>query len=153
MQAEERARAIVERVRGDERSPISHTLCYLPADLAPLVPRSAISSLPVSATLAAAGVKLARFEEKITAVLADSDIAPHLDVAIGTPLVAMTRHVRDEDGRLIEVLQALYRPDRYEYRVEYTADDRGFGGPWRAMMTDTAAADETGETDEADDRR
>ncbi|HEV2511952.1 GntR family transcriptional regulator [Bosea sp. (in: a-proteobacteria)] len=130
----------IERVRGDERSPISHTLCYLPADLAPLVPRTAISSLPVSATLAAAGVKLARFEERITAVLADSDVAPHLDVAIGTPLVAMTRHVRDEDGRLIELLQALYRPDRYEYRVQYSIDGQNLGTPWKAMITDSGAA-------------
>src|SRR4029077_10506115 len=40
------------RVRSDDRSPISHSVCYLPVDLAPLVPRSAVSSLPVSATLA-----------------------------------------------------------------------------------------------------
>lgn len=85
----------IVRVRSDERSPISHTICYLTADLAPLVPRTAISSRPVSATLAAAGVALARFEERITAMLADSDVSPHLDIAIGTPLVAMTRHVRD----------------------------------------------------------
>lgn len=130
----------ITRVRSDERSPISHTICYLPADLAPLVPRTTISSLPVSATLATAGVKLARFEERITAVLADSDAALHLDVEIGTPLVAMTRQVRDEDGRLIELLQARYRPDRYEYRVEYSIDDQNLGTHWKAMITDSGAA-------------
>lgn len=125
----------IVRVRSDERSPISHTICYLTADLAPLVPRTAISSRPVSATLAAAGVALARFEKRITAMLADSDVSPHLDIAIGTPLVAMTRHVRDADGRLVELLQARYRPDRYEYRVEYSIDGENLGTPWKAMIT------------------
>lgn len=128
------------RVRGDDRSPISHTTCYLPADLAPLVPRTSISSLPVSATLANAGIPLQRFEERITAVLADAEISPHLDVEIGTPLVAMTRQVRDADGRLIEMLQARYRPDRYEYRVEYSIDDQNLGTDWKAMITDSGSS-------------
>ena len=127
------------RVRSDDRSPISHTVCYLPRDLAPLVPRTSVSSLPVSATLAHAGIPLARFEERITAVLADAEMSPHLDVEIGTPLVAMTRQVRDADGRLIELLQARYRPDRYEYRVEYSIDDQNLGTHWKAMITDSEA--------------
>jgi len=74
-------------------------------------------------------------------VLADAEMSPHLDVEIGTPLVAMTRQVRDADGRLIELLQARYRPDRYEYRVEYSIDDQNLGTHWTAMIT-TAAAPE-----------
>lgn len=129
----------IVRVRSDARSPISHTVCYLPSDLAPLVPRSAVSSLPVSATLADAGIKLADFEERITAVLADAELSPHLDVEIGTPLVAMSRQVSDESGRVIELLQARYRPDRYEYRVEYSIDDQNLGTRWKAMITDSGA--------------
>lgn len=129
----------IVRIRSDGRSPISHTVCYLRPDLAPLVPKKAISSLPISATLASAGVRLNRFEERITAVLADSDVAPHLDIDIGTPLMAMTRQVRGEDGSILEVLQARYRPDRYEYRVEYGLDDENHGTPWKAMITDSGA--------------
>ncbi|MBL8590031.1 MAG: GntR family transcriptional regulator [Methylobacteriaceae bacterium] len=128
----------IVRVRADHRSPISHTICHLPADLAHLIPRSAMSSLPVSATLAQAGVKLARFEEKVTAILADIDLAGHLDVEFGAPLVAMTRMVRDESGRVVELLQAHYRTDRYEYRVDYSIDDYALGARWKAMITDSA---------------
>lgn len=130
----------IQRIRSDDRSPISHTVCYLPADLAPMVPQNAVSSLPVSATLAQAGIRLSRFEEKITAVLADAALSAHLDVDIGTPLVAMTRQVRDDKGRLIELLQARYRPDRYEYRVEYSIDDQTLGTHWKAMITDSDAS-------------
>jgi GntR family transcriptional regulator len=127
----------IVRVRHDARSPISHTTCHLPADLAPLVPRRRISSLPISATLAAAGLRLARFRERITATLADTQAARHLGVDVGTALIAMTRLVEDEAGRVVELLQALYRPDRYEYRVEYTADGARDDAPWRAAITDS----------------
>jgi GntR family transcriptional regulator len=127
----------IVRVRLDARSPISHTTCHLPADLAPLVPRRRISSLPISATLAAAGLRLARFRERITATLADTQVARHLGVDVGTALIAMTRLVEDDSGRVVELLQALYRPDRYEYRVEYTADGTRDDAPWRAAITDS----------------
>jgi GntR family transcriptional regulator len=28
-----------------------------------------------------------------------------------------------------------YRPDRYEYRVEYSIDGENLGTPWKAMIT------------------
>jgi GntR family transcriptional regulator len=129
----------IVRVRKDERSPISHTICYVVTALAPLLPPSAITSLPISATLAAAGVELARFEERITATLADSEVARHLDIDVGTALIRMTRKVRNREGRVLELLQALYRPDRYEYRVEYSAEDQNSETPLKAMITDSGA--------------
>jgi GntR family transcriptional regulator len=128
----------IVRVRHDARSPISFTTCHLPLDLAPLVPRRRISSLPISATLAAAGLRLARFGERITATLADTRVAAHLGVDVGTALIAMTRRVEDDAGRVVELLQALYRPDRYEYRVDYTADGTRDDAPWRAAITDSS---------------
>jgi GntR family transcriptional regulator len=129
----------ITRVRRDDRSPISHTICYIAADLAPMLPKRAINSLPISAVLASAGVEMTRFQERITAALADSNVARHLDVNVGTALIGMTRRVFGEDGQVIELLQALYRPDRYEYRVEYSAADQDAGTPWKAMITDSGA--------------
>lgn len=126
-------------VRSDASSPIAHAVCYLPSNLAPLVPHSAVSSLPVSAMLIEAGISLAAFEERITAVLADAELSQHLDVEIGTPLVAMTREGRDENGRMVELLQACYRPDRYEYRLGYSIDDQTMVPRWRAMIIDSGA--------------
>lgn len=127
----------IVRVRHDARSPISYTTCHLPLDLAPLVPRRRIASLPISAILVAAGLRLSRFGERITATLADTQAARHLGVDVGTALIAMTRRVEDDSGRVVELLQALYRPDRYEYRVDYTADGTRDDAPWRAAITDS----------------
>jgi GntR family transcriptional regulator len=129
----------IVRVRRDDASPISWSICRVPADLAPLLPRERIGSLPISVILASGGIALAAFRERITATAADSEIAPALDVEIGAPLIAMTRVVRDSAGRAVEWLRALYRPDRYEYAVAYTADERGRPeSPWYARITDSS---------------
>ena len=44
--------------------------------------------------------------------------------AISTEMTdCMTRVMRDESGRPVEVIQALYRPDKYEYRVNLSRDN------------------------------
>jgi GntR family transcriptional regulator len=45
-------------------------------------------------------------------------VARHLDVAVGSALLAVTRIVRDVDERPVQLLQGLYRPDRYQYQLQ-----------------------------------
>lgn len=127
----------ITRIRFDARSPISKTICYLPQEFAAYLPRETISSLPISASLTEAGIPLSRFKEHITAVLADSETAQQLEVDVGSALLMMTRWIEDDSGRTVELLQALYRPDRYEYRVEYQGKDQKGGADWKAMITDS----------------
>jgi GntR family transcriptional regulator len=127
----------ITRIRFDGRSPISKTVCYLPQEFTAYLPRENISSLPISANLTEAGITLSHFKEHITAVLADSETAQQLEVDVGSALLMMTRWIEDESGRTVELLQALYRPDRYEYRVEYQGKDQKDGAEWKAMITDS----------------
>lgn len=127
----------ITRIRFDTRSPISKTVCYLPSEFAIYLPEATISSLPISASLTKAGVTLSLFKEHITAVLADSETAQQLEIDVGSALLMMTRWIKDDSGRTLELLQALYRPDRYEYRVEYHGKDQKGGADWKAMITDS----------------
>ena len=99
------------------------------------MPRRQIRSLPVSATLAKAGIRFDRYKERFTAVLADVAMATHLQVDVGTALFVMSRRIEGEDGRTIEFLQATYRPDRYVYRVEYTAESAVKGVRWSSAIS------------------
>ena len=38
--------------------------------------------------------------------------------------------MRDEQGRPVEVIQALYRADKYEYRVNLSRDSEGDAPRW-----------------------
>ena len=62
------------------------------------------------------------------------DVARRLKVDVGTPLMAMNRVVRDPRGRPVEFLTALYRPDRYEYRVNLSRDRESAGPRWIARI-------------------
>jgi len=45
-------------------------------------------------------------------------VAPALDVQVGSPLLSITRTVFDQNGRPVEHIAILYRPDRYVYRMK-----------------------------------
>jgi GntR family transcriptional regulator len=49
---------------------------------------------------------------------------------VSAPLIRLTRIVRNPEGRPIELIQGLYRPDRYEYRVKLSRDRGGEAPQW-----------------------
>ena len=56
--------------------------------------------------------------QTISARLADAHVAAHLGIAVGSALLAVRRLIHDEDGRPVQWLHGLYRPDRYEYQMQ-----------------------------------
>ena len=123
----------IERVRSDGRSPFSHTICYVPNPEAKLVELESLGNRTVIRVLEDAGVKIIGAEQRLGAVAAGVDIAELLKLPGGAPLISMTRVVRNDMGRPVELLYTLYRPDRFEYRVNLSRD-RGSAAPhWTAM--------------------
>ncbi len=53
----------------------------------------------------------------IEAVLASKETAKLLLVEEGSPLLMIRRQVMDANGRVVEDMQAVYRGDRFQYRV------------------------------------
>ena len=45
-------------------------------------------------------------------------MARHLDVAVGSALLAVRRLIYDDSDRPVQWLHGLYRPDRYEYEMK-----------------------------------
>jgi GntR family transcriptional regulator len=62
--------------------------------------------------------QVGRATQVISARLADAEVAPHLDVAVGSALLSVQRVVFDRRNRPVQWLLGLYRPDRYECRTE-----------------------------------
>ena len=120
----------IERVRSDPGGPFSYTKCYLREPEAALVTRQALGNRTVLSMLVAAGVPAAAAEQRISATLADVDVARLLKIEVSAPLIRLTRIVRNPEGRPIELIQGLYRPDRYEYRVKLSRDRGGEAPQW-----------------------
>jgi GntR family transcriptional regulator len=55
--------------------------------------------------------------QTVSARLADAEVAGHLEVAVGSALLAVRRLIYDEQERPVQWLHGLYRPDRYEYEM------------------------------------
>jgi len=124
----------IVRVRSDNQTPFSYTTCYLPEPEADLISEESLGNRTVIATLAAAGVAAATAEQRLSATVAGVEVAKFLKLEVGAPQISMTRVVRNEDGRPVELIQALYRPDKYEYRVNLSRDNGGEAPRWTVKM-------------------
>lgn len=106
------------RVRSIRDGPLSHITTYVPAGLARGFGRSELAKKPILILLEESGVRIGRAMQTLSARLADAAVAPRLGVEIGSPLLAVSRLIFDQDDRPVQWLQGLYRPDRYEYRMQ-----------------------------------
>lgn len=106
------------RVRSTREGPLSHITTYVPGDIARQFGKRELARKPILVLLEESGVKVGRAHQTISAKLADAVIAKHLDVAVGSALLAVRRLIYDDQERPVQWLHGLYRPDRYEYEMQ-----------------------------------
>ncbi|MBS7699783.1 MULTISPECIES: GntR family transcriptional regulator [unclassified Chelatococcus] len=110
----------VVRVRRHEDTPFSFLTTHVPEAVGRSYSQVELLERPLLSLFEKAGIKVARADQTITAKLADTRVAPLLDVDIGAALLSIRRLVRDQKGKPVEFLEALYRPDIYEYQMSMT---------------------------------
>lgn len=106
------------RVRSTAAGPLSHITTYVPAGVAQGFGRRELEAKPILLLLEQSGVKVGRAVQTISARLADAEVAPRLDLPVGSALLAVRRLIFDEQERPVQWLHGLYRPDRYEYEMQ-----------------------------------
>lgn len=111
------------RVRLIEGAPFSHLTTYVPEAIAQGYSEADLATTPLFRLLERSGVAVERATQTISATLATPDVADALETSVGAALIALTRVVFDAQGRGVEHLTALYRPDRY--RLEMSLDRVG----------------------------
>lgn len=103
----------------------SHLTTYVPEEIAQGYSESDLATTPLFRLLEQSGVRVDHAQQSVSAVLATPEIAEALDTEVGAALISLARVVYDAEGRGIEYLAALYRPDRY--RLELTLNRVGTG--------------------------
>lgn len=119
------------RTRGREGVPVSYLVTHVPADLGRTFTRAELEAGSLIRLLERGGRPVDSAQTTITSKLAEGDAAALLKVEVGQPLIATTRLVFDTEGRAIEHLAALYRPDQYEIRLDLARDGSGSSNLWR----------------------
>lgn len=106
------------RVRLMEELPFSYLTTHVPASIAHHYSESNLADTPLFVLLEKSGVIIEHATQTISATLATQPVAEALEVAVGSPLLALTRVVYDKSGKGVEHLDALYRPDRYRFQID-----------------------------------
>jgi GntR family transcriptional regulator len=118
------------RVRSYDKLPFSYLTTHVPHEIGQHIPRKLLASRPLLAIFRDLGIEVADAEQAMSATLAEPASAQALDVPVGSALLSLHRLVRDANGRPVEWLHALYRPDRYEYRMHLQAHDTSGEPTW-----------------------
>lgn len=106
------------RVRHLEDTPMALITTWLPLDVTSKLTLDRLTNQSLLRLIEGSGVRIDRASQVVSARLADVATAQYLDVTVGAPLLSVQRIVREMSGRPVQLLQGLYRPDRYEYRME-----------------------------------
>ena len=105
------------RVRLQEGEPLSYLVTHVPEDIGQQYDRADLSSRPLLHLLERAGVAVSSASQTISATIAEPAVAEALAIHAGSPLIDVRRIVRDEAGRPVEFIRALYRPDLYRLEM------------------------------------
>jgi GntR family transcriptional regulator len=119
------------RVRSTSGMPFSYLVAHVPERIGRTYSRKDLADKPLLALLERSGVKIDRASQRISAVLATPETAQALKVRVGSPLIELVRVAHDSDGRGVEHLHALYRPDRYTLEMELERSAENDGRTWK----------------------
>ena len=122
------------RVRAVDGVPFSYLTTHVPESVSVTFTKQELASRPLLELLERAGVKADRARQRISASLAAGEAADALDVRPGSPLIELVRIVFDQDGRGVEHLHALYRPDRYALEFDLVRSGSAEAKGWAPVM-------------------
>ena len=122
------------RVRLCDGEPFSHLTTHVPADIAKTYGEADLATQPLFRLLERSGVVVDSATQSVSATLATPDVADALSVSVGAPLLSLRRVVRDADGRGVEYLSALYRPDLFRLEMTLTRVGAGDNRHWEPVI-------------------
>lgn len=126
---------VAVRLRLVEGQPFSHLTTYVPEEIAQNYTEAELATTPLYSLLERSGVKVETAHQSVSATLASPDVADVLGLSIGAPLLSLDRVVRDADGRGVEYLSALYRPDMFRLEMSLSHVGAGEGRHWEPVIS------------------
>jgi GntR family transcriptional regulator len=129
------------RVREVDGEPFSYLTAHVPETIGETYQREDLEKTSLLALLERSGVEVDHAEQTVTATLSTPTTADALTIGVGEPLLAVTRAVFDPQGRGVEHLQALYRPNHYRLQIALNRVDAGGTKQWAPVAEASIASD------------
>ena len=114
------------RLREVDAQPLSVNDAFLPLEIGARVARLDLRRTSMVHELRhTLEFEIIEAQQRIEAVAADVELAGHLAVAPGTPLLYLTRRFHLPDGEPAVLFRSHYRSDRYYFTVQLEQERRG----------------------------
>jgi GntR family transcriptional regulator len=127
---DDKAQAVrILRLRRRAGTPLWYLTNYLPLGIAAAMTREELERGTLIAALARAGHVVHRAEDEVGATLATPVVASTLDVAVGAPLIEVTRIMYDRVRTPIAYQRALIPPERHKLQIVVQGDEEEPVGP------------------------
>ncbi|MDH3281772.1 MAG: GntR family transcriptional regulator [Gammaproteobacteria bacterium] len=121
---------LIARRQFYEKKPLAFHESYLPIEAGTPIGKLDLRHTSISHELRnTLGIAIREDLQQIEAVVADTLMATTLEVALGAPVLLMTRRFVTEDDEPIVVFHSYYRADRYYYTVALTRTDTSVRNP------------------------
>lgn len=126
---------MIQKVRLVEEAPLSYVINYLPEAIGRKVENADLNQRPLLMILEKDfGLVAGEAIQSVGATVADSKVAPLLEVRIGDPLLRAERTVYDSEGQPLEHVSALYRSDRYSFTIKLKRERSATSRGWEASF-------------------
>ncbi len=122
------------RVRSFGDQPFSHLTTHVPEGIAESYGEADLATQPLFRLLERSGVAVDSAHQSVSAALAVPNVAEALNISVGSPLLFVQRVVRDESGRGVEYLSALYRPDLFRLEMRLARVGAGETRHWEPVI-------------------
>jgi GntR family transcriptional regulator len=113
----------VVRVRADAAGPLTYTEAHVPRSIAHAVTRASLERKAFVQLLEDHGIRIGRADQAARAEAAGYDAAKALGIALGAPVLKLTRVLHDAAGTPLQLLACWYRADRFQLRMELSRDE------------------------------
>lgn len=110
----------LDRIRRLDGVPVAVDYSYFPAGLKTDMTGVDFTRASLFGLLLEAGVDLARGETSIEAHAADAELAQHLGIEIGKPILVMSQIIVDASGKKLLSSTVQYVGDRYRLRTSFS---------------------------------
>jgi GntR family transcriptional regulator len=112
----------VVRVRADANGPLTYTQAHVPRSIAHAVTRASLERKAFVQLLEDHGIRIGRAEQAVRSEATDYEVATALGIALGAPVLKLTRVLHDATGWPLQLLACWYRADRFQVRMELSPD-------------------------------
>jgi GntR family transcriptional regulator len=111
------------RVRSANQLPVAVETSWFPARLVPGLLDHTLSGSLYAVLRKRYGHEPVSAVERLSPVLATDELAEHLHVTVGSPLLRVERVARDAAGTVVEYARDVFRSDRVDFVVHRSPDE------------------------------